>query len=147
MLDGGVSIIPHNRWLDGLVSRWHKPAGQVSRLDLGENQKPVTWLWTCGGTFFGYRLGDELFTYKGKQAGHFSEGDEIYNAAGNYIGELRLSNRLVTNESKETWHRKPFPSRVGATFRRTSDLESIQVMPGFRDFAPLDSEASVPSRA
>jgi hypothetical protein len=136
-VDGEALIIPHNRWLDVLVSRWRKRSRPSLRLDLSENHNPVTWLWTCSGRFFGYRLGDELFTYKGKQTGQFAEGDEIYNCAGNYIGELRLSNRLVTNLSKGTWHRKPFVSRVGGAFRRTADLESIQVRPGFRDFAPL----------
>ena len=85
-----------------MVSRWLKRRRPISHLDLSKNHKPVTLLWTCSGRFFGYRLGDALFTYKGKQTGQFAEGDEIYNFGGNYIGELRLSNRLVTNVSKGT---------------------------------------------
>jgi hypothetical protein len=125
------------QWLGAIVSRWHKWASLMVGLEIDEKPAPITWLWTCSGKFFGYRLGDALFTYKGYQAGQFGEGDEIYNSAGQYIGEIRMFNRLVTNVSKRTWYRKPFLSHVGASFRRTADLESIQIRPGFEDFSPI----------
>ena len=122
-------------WLLRAISRWRPSSNKIPSLPASnDTEHSFTWLWTCGGKFFGYRLDDALFTYGGNQAGQFAEGDEIYNSAGTYIGELRLCNRLVTNVSKRTWCRKPFVSQVGPSFRRSADLEGIQLRPGFEDF-------------
>jgi hypothetical protein len=130
----GAFMVLLSQWFGAIVSRWHKCASLMVDLEIGEKPTSVTWLWTCSGKFFGYRLGDALFTYKGHQAGQFGEGDEIYNSAGQYIGEIRMFNRLVTNVSKRAWCRNPFLSHVGASFRRTADLERVQIRPGFEDF-------------
>jgi hypothetical protein len=133
----GAFMILLSQWLRAIVAHLRKWVSLMVSLEIDEKSAPFTWLWTCSGKFFGYRLGDALFTYKGDQAGEFGEGDEIYNSAGQYIGEMQTFNRLVTNVSKRTWHRKPFLSHVGASFRRTADLESIQIRPGFEDFSPI----------
>lgn len=133
----GAFMILLSQQLRGIVWRWCKRASLIVGSEIAAKPAPITWLWTCSGNFFGYRLGDALFTYKGRQAGQFGEGDEIYNSAGQYIGEIQTFNRLVTNVSKRTWHREPFLSHVGASFRRTADLASIQIRPGFEDFSPI----------
>src|SRR5678815_1960503 len=61
-------------------------------------------LWTWGGVCFGYRRGDSLFTYGGKEAGRFY-GVEIFGADGQYLGELRSASdgeRLITNLYKKS---------------------------------------------
>jgi hypothetical protein len=123
--------------LCGILWRWCKRASLVACSEIAAKPAPITWLWTCSGNFFGYRLGDALFTYNGRQAGQFGEGDEIYNSAGQYIGEIQAFNRLVTNVSKRTWRREPFLSQVGTSVYHTADLESIQIRPGFEDFSPI----------
>ena len=35
----------------------------------------MDWFWNCGGECFGYRDGESLFTYFGKEAGRF-DGEE-----------------------------------------------------------------------
>ena len=75
----------------------------------------MQWLWTWGGTSFGYRDGDNLWTHDGRHVGRF-HGDEVYGANGSYLGEIRNKNRLITNLSKRGRHRSsfaPFGSRVG----------------------------------
>jgi hypothetical protein len=36
----------------------------------------MDWFWNWGGECFGYREGDSLFTYFGKEVGRF-DGEEI----------------------------------------------------------------------
>ncbi len=73
------------------------------------------WLWTWGGTSFGYRDGDDLWTHDGRHVGRF-DGDEVYGPDGRYLGELRNENRLITNLSKQGcrgYGFTPYGSRVG----------------------------------
>jgi hypothetical protein len=51
------------------------------------------WFWNWGGECFGYRDGESLFTYFGKEAGRF-DGEEIYGSNGRYLGEVMSDNRL-----------------------------------------------------
>lgn len=59
----------------------------------------MQWLWTCGGTRFGYRDGDSLWTHDGRHAGRFI-GKEVYAADGTYLGEMMGSSRLVTCQAR-----------------------------------------------
>jgi hypothetical protein len=121
-------------WFLQTLSRWRKASNGKLPFEARDTESSVIWLWTCSGKFFGYRLDDALFTYDGCHAGQFAEGDEIYDRYGGYIGEIRRVNRLVTNLSKRDWSRTPFSPHAGVRYRRSSDLESIQVMAGFEDF-------------
>lgn len=70
-------------------------------------------LWTWGGTYFGRRDGDSLFTLHGVEAGRF-RGEEIYGADGCYIGELK-NGKLITKTSKSSKRRATFnpKQRIG----------------------------------
>lgn len=127
-------------WFSGMLSRWRRLANDRPALPASDTESVVTRLWTCKGEFFGYRRDDFLFAYDGRQAGQFGEGDEIYDRYGSYTGEIRKGNRLVTNISKRDWSRPPFTPVSGARFRPSSDLNSIEVMPGFEDF-PIARES------
>jgi hypothetical protein len=72
-------------------------------------------LWTWGGTFFGYKDGDNLWTHDGRHVGRFHE-EEIYSPDGCYLGELKNNNRLITHLNKKHKCRgcfTPYASRVG----------------------------------
>jgi hypothetical protein len=72
-------------------------------------------LWTWGGTYFGYREGDDLWTHNGRHVGRFYD-DEVYGPDGHYLGELRNDTRLITRLSKKGHHKTTFTtpsSRVG----------------------------------
>jgi len=43
----------------------------------------MDWFWNWGGECFGYRDGESLFTYFGKEAGRF-DGERIYGSDGRY---------------------------------------------------------------
>jgi hypothetical protein len=59
------------------------------------------WFWTWRGVSFGYRKGDQFFTYCGVQAGKFYD-DDVYGADGKYLGEIKSGNCLITNEVRRT---------------------------------------------
>jgi hypothetical protein len=67
----------------------------------------MDWMWTRGGTFFGYREGDDLWTGDGRHVGRF-HGVEIYGPGGNYLGELKGSGLLVRNKAKISKRRSGF---------------------------------------
>jgi hypothetical protein len=67
------------------------------------------WYWTWGGTSFGFREGDALFTREGVDAGRF-DGEEVYGADGAYLGEAR-SGKLIANRSKQLKRRGSFSPR------------------------------------
>jgi hypothetical protein len=54
----------------------------------------MDWFWNWGGECFGYRDGDNLFTYFGREVGRF-DGEEIYGSNGRYLGEVMSDNRLM----------------------------------------------------
>ena len=72
-------------------------------------------LWAWGGTFFGYREGNSLWTHHGKHVGQF-HNDEVYGIDGQYLGEIQSENRLITCVSKKSYsigRFTPYASRVG----------------------------------
>lgn len=93
----------------------------------------VKWLWTWGGTSFGYKSGDNLWTHYSKHVGKFY-GNEIYNERGEYLGELKM-NKLITKKSKKDMKRFSFmlePNRVGCPNRL--DCDPSTMVDGYEDF-------------
>lgn len=98
----------------------------------------MEWLWTWGGTSFGYRDGDDLWTHDGRHVGRF-QGDEIYGSDGLYLGELRNKNRLITNSGKKVKRTSgflPYVSRVG--YVRYVDYVGYVMYVGYEDFPQPD---------
>lgn len=121
-------------WFRGVLSRWRAVSKEISQSPANDLESDVIRLWTCSGAFFGYRFDNSLFTPDGREAGQFSEGDEIYDRYGTYRGEIRKGSRLVTNLSKRNWTRSSFLPQSGLRFRPSGDLMPIQIMTGFEDF-------------
>ncbi len=102
----------------------------------------MDWLWTCGGTSFGYRDGDNLWTHNGRHVGRFI-GNEVYAADGSYLGEMMGTSRLVTCEAKIGLVRNGFspqPSR-SITTTHQNDYSAYPMDDGFQDF-PAPEEIS-----
>lgn len=94
----------------------------------------MEWLWTWGGTSFGYREGHDLWTHDGRHVGRF-HGEEVYGTDGRYLGELMSGNRLITNRSKSSWRQSAF----GASGRRAAyvpyaDYAGYAMYAGHEDF-------------
>lgn len=108
------------------------------RVTVNLGSSPVSKeFWTSSGNYIGRRVSDGLFHRDGHQIGYFAEGNEIYACDGSYLGEVRGSDRLITNPNKKLWARK---TRI-PVFEHSSksfDLPPIVLLPGFEDF-PADS--------
>lgn len=98
----------------------------------------MDWFWTWSGESFGYREGDMLFTYKGKQAGLF-HGAEIYGADGKYLGEVMNDNRLITNCSKKNWIRGVFSPVQAGSYARYANYAGYAMYAGHEDFPSPES--------
>jgi hypothetical protein len=97
----------------------------------------MEWLWNWGGECFGYRDGDDLFAYHGKQVGQF-HGEEIYGADGRYLGELMNQNRLITHRGKKGWRQSSFgPSHRGG-YARYAGYAGYAMYAGYEDFPAAD---------
>ncbi len=94
-----------------------------------------TWLWTCGGKCFGYRDGDDIWSYSGYQVGRF-QGDEAYGPDGCYLGELMNGDRLIANRSKTSWRGSSFApwARRGAY----ADYAGYATYAGYGDFPSVE---------
>jgi hypothetical protein len=91
-------------------------------------------LWTWGGKYFGYRDGDDLWTHDGRHVGRFYY-NEVYGPNGQYLGEIKTNNRLITCQSKKSVRRGSFaalPNRVG--FVPNVDYEGYVMYVGYEDF-------------
>ncbi len=95
----------------------------------------VFWNWS--GRFIGYRSADSLFSSDGRELGSFAEGDELYGVHGEYIGEVRGGNRLITNLSKKKWTRASFLPRVLKSSPGHKDVSPKVMLTGFEDFCPI----------
>jgi len=72
------------------------------------------WIWTWGGTCFGYRDGDKLWDHEGRHVGVF-QGDEVYGLDGRHLGEIK-DNLLIIDQSKKPRWRialAPYAKRAG----------------------------------
>lgn len=93
----------------------------------------MEWFWTWGGECFGYRNGDSLFTYFGREAGRF-DGEEIYGRDGRYLGEIRNNNRLITKVSRKNRVRGSFAPRTGGGYVRYVNYVGYVMYVGYEDF-------------
>lgn len=94
----------------------------------------INVFWNWGGRYVGYRSSDCLFGSDGRQMGYFAEGDEIYGCDGDYIGEVRSGNRLITNLSKRLWRRENSIPRVLKSSPVLQDVSPKQMLTGFEEF-------------
>jgi hypothetical protein len=94
----------------------------------------MEWLWTWGGTSFGYRDGDQLRTHDGLHVGRFID-DEIYGVDGQYLGELGDRDRLITRQRKIGRRKAPFRPRMNrmGRLRRINRLGRL-MRRGCQDF-------------
>ena len=94
----------------------------------------MDWLWTWGGTSFGYRDEDQLRTHDGRHVGRFIE-EEIYGVDGQYLGELGSEDRLITRQRKIGRRKSPFRPRMQrmARMRRMTRMARMMRM-GCEDF-------------
>ena len=91
--------------------------------------------WSWRGRYVGYRSSGSLFSREGKQIGYFAEGDEVYGCSGDYLGEVRGDNRLITNLSKKAWTRKSVIPRLSKNSSCPRDVNPKEMLAGFEDFA------------
>jgi hypothetical protein len=93
-------------------------------------------LWTWGGTYFGEREGNSLFSRFGVEAGRF-RGDEIYGADGMYLGEI-MSGMLITDRSKRSARASTFsPQRRVGNVGYVGNVGTVMYA-GFEDFPGPD---------
>jgi hypothetical protein len=97
----------------------------------------MQWYWTWGGECFGYRNGQDLFTYRGRHAGRF-HGDEVYGANGRYLGEVKNENRLITNQAKTGWTKSSFGRLQGGSYARYVNYVGYVMYLGYEDFPAPD---------
>ena len=94
-------------------------------------------LWTWNGNYFGYREGDDLWTHDGRNVGRFFE-DEVFGADGRYLGEIRNSNRLITNLSSKSKSSSSFASKGDRiALVQKNDQLGIVELSGCEDFPKL----------
>jgi len=110
----------------------------------GEEMADLNTFWNWGGHYVGYRLSDGLFCYDGHQVGYFAEGDEVYGCSGEYMGEVRHGNRLITNLAKKAWTRSALaPCRLKSSPGHR-DVNAKQMLSGYEDFpVPLERILSI----
>ena len=101
----------------------------------GEEVSDVNVFWTWSGRYVGYRSLDRLFGSDGRQIGYFAEGDEVYGCGGEYIGEVRSGNRLITNLSKSKWTRESLVPSILKTSPGHHDVNAKEMLTGFQDFS------------
>lgn len=92
----------------------------------------MTWLWTWGGTSFGYRQGGDLFTQRGVHVGRFY-GDEVYGLNGRYLGEVK-SGRLIRSKSKGAAIKSSLARLAGCAHVPHCNYVGYVMYVGFEDF-------------
>jgi len=90
--------------------------------------------WNWRGQYVGYRSSGCLYNCDGRQVGYFAEGDEVYGCSGDYMGEVRGGNRLITNLSKKAWTRKSVTPRLLKSFPGHFDVTAKEMLVGFEEF-------------
>jgi hypothetical protein len=100
----------------------------------GEELADLSSFWNWSGRYIGYRVSDGLFYCDGRQVGYFAEGDEVYGCNGDYIGEIRGGNRLITNLSKKAWTRRSLIPRFLKSSPGHRDVNAKQMLAGYEDF-------------
>lgn len=90
--------------------------------------------WNWQGQYVGYRSSGGLFSSDGLQLGYFAEGDEVYGCSGEYIGEVRSRNRIITRLFKKDWTRRSIEPRRLNSSAGQRDIEAKEMLAGFEDF-------------
>jgi len=100
----------------------------------------MQWLWTWGVESFGYREGDELWTYNGRHVGRFDGDEEVYGRDGRYLGEVMSNDRLITKTSKKSWQRGGF-GQYGSrgAYARSANYAGYAMYKGHEDFPSPDA--------
>lgn len=94
-------------------------------------------LYTWSGRSFGYRLGEYLWTYTGKNVGKFY-ADDVYGSNGRYLGELR-GGKLITRLSKKSRRKSSFMPRMNRMARMKTLNRLGSLLPsGYEDFPEFD---------
>ena len=103
----------------------------------GEGMDDINLFWNWRGRYIGYRSSGCLFNCAGRQVGYFAEGDEVYGCSGDYIGEVRSGNRLITNLSKKAWRRRSVTPLLLKSSPGYRDVAAKEMLAGFEDFPTL----------
>lgn len=91
-------------------------------------------LWTWGGKYFGYLDGDDLWTYNGLNAGRIFNG-KIFGPKGNYLGEIRNGDRLITHISSMQQKGPRFtPGSKTEGRAKCVSYEGLPMLPEYQDF-------------
>ena len=90
----------------------------------------MDWFWNWGGECFGYRDGESLFIYSGREAGRF-DGEEINGSNGRYLGEVMSDNRLISSRSKKGRVRGSFAPRMGSSYARYANYVGYVIYAGY----------------
>ncbi|WP_412023500.1 hypothetical protein [Burkholderia cepacia] len=99
----------------------------------------MDWLWTWGGTCFGYRDGDNLWTYDGRHVARFV-GKEVYARNGAYLGEVMSDNRLISCRAKSSWRKSSFiPFQNRTAYTRYTNYTGYAMYTGYEDFPAPES--------
>ncbi|MEK6328464.1 MAG: hypothetical protein AABM66_13215 [Actinomycetota bacterium] len=97
------------------------------------------WVWTWGGTSFGFLDGDALFTHDGRHVGFLDlDGGHLLIFAvadGRYLGEVKDGDRLITKHSRLNRRR----SRRARRTNRMARMRRMNRMPrmmriGYEEF-------------
>ncbi|TDI92974.1 MAG: response regulator [Chloroflexi bacterium] len=116
--------------------------GQTIELDAadgpGTPESPFAGdLWTWSGDYFGFRDGQNLWTYEGRHVGRFRR-DEIFRPDGLYMGDL-VDGRLVVDWHKTARRASSFtPSENRGGHTHFADREPFDMMLGYKDFPGPD---------
>jgi hypothetical protein len=91
----------------------------------------MDWLWNWGGECFGYREGESLFTYFGKEIGRF-DGEEIFGNNGRYG---RGHERPPDHEAvQEKLGEGSFGPRRSGSYARYANYAGYAMYAGYEDF-------------
>lgn len=90
--------------------------------------------WNWSGKYIGTRQHEYLVSYDGTVIGKFW-GSDIYNADGEYLGEVGRNKRLVRNLVKAGQRRTLFSHYVRGTItQRFSDIAAYPLSYGWENF-------------
>lgn len=99
----------------------------------------MEWFWAWSGKCFGYKSEDNLWTHDGRHVGRFF-GDEVYSKSGQYLGEVKSGNRLITHCGKKNYRKSTFlPYGNIVRYVKYVDYVGNVMYVGYEDFpAPED---------
>ncbi len=110
----------------------------------GDELADLNSFWNWSGKYVGYRLSDGLFSYDGRQVGYFGEGDEVYGCNGEYLGQVRGTDRLITNLSKRLWTRRTLIPRLMKSSQCRPAVNAKQMLAGYEDFPVPPAHTRIP---